>query len=312
MLRRKAYDRLMEWKSRPDHKCLLVKGQRQVGKTFIIMKFGEENYDSMMYVNLSNNELAKKVFDGNLDVETILSGLSLVLGTGMPEPGRTLIFLDEIQEHPRARGSLKQFTLDGRYDVIASGSLIDAVEYNDRTGTHPPIIPVGYEEHLTMYSLDFEEFLWAAGVQDSHISKVRGAIKEKGPVGEPYLSIMKAHFRDFMIVGGMPEAVDVFMRTKDYIAVAGILSEIEKSNRKDIEKYNSDINALKNERCYNSIPSQLGETNKRFTFSRIDGDGSRSAARKYRDNLLWIERSGIGNLCHSLRAIEGPLIARMD
>lgn len=196
MLRRKAYDRLLEWKSREGHRCLLVKGQRQVGKTFIIDAFARANYGHYAYLDLSMNVEARRIFERNLDVDTMVSAISLYADATLV-PGDSLVFLDEIQGCPRAREALKAFSLDGRYDVIASGSLVDAVGFEEGEA----LIPVGYEEHMTMHSLDFEEFLWANGGTEESISLVRGCIRDRTPIPEPFLNWMNDRFRDFMWSG---------------------------------------------------------------------------------------------------------------
>ncbi|MCL2051575.1 MAG: AAA family ATPase [Lachnospiraceae bacterium] len=153
MLKRKMYDDLLLWKSRPDKKCLVVKGARQVGKTFIIELFARENYRNAITINFVQNPAYKAIFDGDLDIETLIKQISLRIPGVKLVPGETLLFLDEIQDCPAARTALKFLTQDGRFDVIASGSLL-GINYKE-----VPSYPVGYVEHLEMYSLDFEEFL---------------------------------------------------------------------------------------------------------------------------------------------------------
>lgn len=310
MLRRKAYQNLMDWKNRKGHKCLLVRGQRQVGKTYIIDLFARENYSNYVYMDLSKDESMRNAFSGNLDVDSIVNAIGIYRGFSDLVPGETLIFMDEIQSCPRARESLKSFSLDGRYDVIASGSLIDAI--HDPADGRAPLLPVGYEEHMRMYSLDFEEFLWSRGMTDGIIDEIRSRIRDGKPLGTAYLNALNNHFRDFMIVGGMPAAVSAFSEEGSYASASAIVSDIIETNRQDMMKYNDGINGIKITRCFDSIPSQLSDTNKKFMYSRIDGEGSRSAARKYSDNMLWIERSGIGNYCHRLRTLEVPLEANSD
>lgn len=305
MLRRKAYDRLLEWKSREGHRCLLVKGQRQVGKTFIIDAFARANYGHYAYLDLSMNVEARRIFERNLDVDTMVSAISLYADATLV-PGDSLVFLDEIQSCPRAREALKAFSLDGRYDVIASGSLVDAVGFEESEA----LIPVGYEEHMTMHSLDFEEFLWANGGTEESISLVRGCIRDRTPIPEPFLNWMNDRFRDFMMVGGMPAAVVAFTETGQYSDAGIVLDGIILSTKGDMQKYNGRTDRVRIEECFDSIPGQLSETNKRFLYSRIDGSGSRNAARRYADGLLWIKRAGIGNLCYALREMSPPLWMR--
>ena len=304
MLKRKAYDRLMEWKNR-DHRCLVVKGQRQVGKTFIIEKFGRDNYEHVVSFNLSESMEVRTAFDGNLDVDTVIRNLMLYHDPDDFVPGSTLIFLDEFQECPSARTALKFFSIDGRYDVIASGSLLgvdisrdDAVE---------PLVPTGYEEHMTMHSLDFEEFLWACKVPQAAIDHVKECIRDRKPIDAPVLERMSSLFRDFMIVGGMPDAVTAFLVSKNYAEPGEVQKRILDTIEKDINRYNRGVEKDKTLECFLSIPTQLSDSNKKFTYSRIGGQESRKAEDTYRENLLWIKGAGIGNFCYALRSVEPPL-----
>ena len=310
MLKRKIYDRLLEWKSKPRHLPLLIKGQRQVGKTYIIRAFGEENYDHVVYIDFVRFPSLCRLFSGDLDITTLENVLSARFGDDSLVPGSTLIFFDEIQECPRARISLKTFAEDGRYDVIASGSLIDVKE--DETCT---FLPVGYEERMTMYGLDFEEFLWATGTRDSMIDELRTSIRDKVPLNDAYYDSFDSRFRDFMLVGGMPAAVQAFVDTGSYREVRLVMDGIVSTVREDIGKYCSGVGRIKVEACFDSIPYQLAQSNKKFMYTNIgkelpeddetveDGSGrtaSRMASREYGDSLMWIKRAGIGNYCYGL------------
>lgn len=307
VLRRKIYDQLLEWKGRR-HKSLLIKGQHQVGKTYIIREFGKKNYEHFIEVNFSEQSDTSNDFEGNLDVDTLISLLSVRFGSENIVPGSTLIFFDEIQECPRARTSLKYFTEDGRFDVIASGSLIDAATDESRT-----MIPVGYEETMIMRSLDFQEFLWAMGVPDRMISDIRGSIRGCRPLNAGFLKAMESKFRDFMIVGGMPESVAAFVDTKNYDISHGIADQIMQSMYNDVGKYNSGRNRIRIESCLRSIPTQLAQSNRKFMYTRIDsGLESRKAASYYSDSLSWIERAGIGIWCYALTSPEKPLESFLD
>ena len=308
MLKRKIYNELMEWKSRKDHNCLLVKGQRQVGKTYIIKKFASDNYEKLVYMDFSLQKDLHQAFDSNLDVDTIVRNLKLFLDPKNFVPYKTLIVFDEIQACPRARESLKSFSIDRRYDVIASGSLLDVV---DRKRTEA-LIPVGYEEPLTMYGLDFEEFLWAKGIPDEIIEEVRDCIRSCKPFNSAFLKAMEDAFRDYCLVGGMPQAVVGYLETDDYTVAGDVLDRIIESSVDDIRKYNDGRDALKIEHCFRSIPSQLSQSNKRFMFSRLDDDRPRTASRKYSDSLLWVLKAGLASPCLQLDSPEIPLIAHCE
>jgi hypothetical protein len=314
MLRRKISDALLDWKNRP-HKCLLLKGQRQVGKTYSVLEFARSNYANYVEYNLSTDRSSRHIFEGDLDVDTLISAMRLFSPDVDIQPGSTLIFIDEIQEFPRAKEALKSFTIDGRYDVIASGSMLGVdipKDPNDEgawksEGDTEPMEPSGYDEHMTMYALDFEEFCWANGIREDSIEHLRKCIREKREIGPAFMDIFSKLFRDFMLIGGMPEAVQTFIDTKDYAKVGRIQNDLIESCHKDINRYNKGIDRVKVLECFESIPAQLSSSNKKFLYSRVDGGKSRNSAVKYKGNLLWIEGAGYGNLVRSLSSIERPL-----
>lgn len=318
MLRRKVYDALLEWKGR-DHRPLLIKGQRQVGKTSIVEAFARENYDHLVEVDLSTNREVRSVFDGDLDADNVIRGLKLHFDPDDFVPGSTLIFLDEIQDCPRARTALKQLCIDGRFDIIASGSLLGVTDRRarpagrseeERAEEPPPLLPMGYEEHLTMYSMDFEEFLWSRRYPQWAIDEARGCIRDGSSMDRNVLETMSRHFRDYMIVGGMPAAVDAFSKDGDYSSAGKVLDGIIATCRNDINRYNNPSDAAKTSDCFDSIPSQLSESNKKFTYSRVsEGRGS---AEKYGECLGWIRDAGYGNFCYNVRSPEHPLAGRVD
>jgi len=208
MLRRKIYDVLAEWKGRR-HKALVISGQRQVGKTYIVREFAKAEYDNIMELNFAENPQDREIFEGSLSADSIIARMSVSYPDIDINPGRTLIFLDEIQDCQEAYASLKYFTDDGRYDVIASGSLLGIRMPNISDSEDDPdvLIPMGYEECLTMYALDFEEFLWAKGIKESIISEVKECIRRKRPMDDVVLDRFNGYYREFMITGGMPESV---------------------------------------------------------------------------------------------------------
>ena len=314
MLRRKISDKLVEWKNR-QHKCLIVKGQRQVGKTFSIVEFAKANYENYVEYNLSTNKSSRHIFEGNLDVDSLISAMRIFSPNVDIQPERTLIFIDEIQEYPRAKEALKSFTLDGRYDVIASGSMLGIDIPKNRmdedswktSDEDEPLEPMGYNEQITMYALDFEEFSWANNIKDDEICRLRECIKDKKELGPAFMDVFDRLFRDFMLVGGMPEAVQAFVDTGDYALVGRIQRDLVESCQKDINRYNTGIDRVKALECFDSIPAQLSGSNKKFMYARVDGGKSRNSAMKYKGNLLWIEGAGYGNLVRSLSSIERSL-----
>lgn len=312
MLKRKVYDTLLEWKNRK-HKCLFIKGQHRVGKTSIIEKFGHENYEHFVSFNFSEEADIHSIFRGNLDADFVIRGMMLYRNPDDFHPGSTLILLDEIQECPEARTALKFLTIDGRYDVIASGSLpgvdIPRKKFKEN-GAIRPLVPTGYEEHIEMHSLDFEEFLWANNISEDIIERVKTSIREKRVIDKAVYERFESLFRDYMVVGGMPESVEAYILSKNYAAPDKVLKDIVDCISLDINRYNSGVDCDRTLECFRSIPSQLADTNKKFMYSRISGGKSRKSSDTYSENLLWIKGAGIGNFCYSLNTVESPLVLK--
>lgn len=304
MLERKILDRLKEWKSR-GHSSLVIKGQRQVGKTFIVRRFGEESYEHFVELNLDANPTLRSAFDDDRNVDAILMRLEVLIGSEDLVPGSTLLFLDEIQSCPKAYSSLKAFTMDGRFDVIASGSLLGV----DQTAgdNQDALQPVGYVEHMTMYSLDFEEFVWSRGISRRSVDFIRESIASKHPLGDAILSRMNSLFHEFMAVGGMPAAVQMLSDTNSLDKAGKVISDIIEECKRDINRYTDANEKGKTLECFLSIPSQLAETNTRFEYSRISGGKSRKSRDTYHENLLWIKDAGYGNFCYALTEPSMPL-----
>ena len=228
MLKRKIYGRLLEWKAqrRKENikKCLLVKGARQVGKSFIIREFGQREYESFIYIDFFRQPDLKYIFDGELTPEEILKRITAHIREFRLVPGSTLIFLDEIQRCGNARTAIKFLADDMRFDVISSGSLMGLTygEDDDETTEVPASVPVGYETQMTLYSLDFEEFLWAYGYDDSAVSVLRSYFESGETIPEVIHQKYESLFREFMVVGGMPEVVADFAVHKDFNRVDSI------------------------------------------------------------------------------------------
>lgn len=318
MLKRKAYNRLMEWKANGT-RPLIVKGQRQVGKTYIIEHFAKDNFQTYVYADLSKDVAFRSIFEsGDLTIESILLSIRVSRGIDL-DPSTTLIFLDEVQDCPQAISALKTFAIDGRYKVIASGTPLGVTEsMHEKDGRKiPPLSPMGYVESMTMNSLDFEEFLWANRIPDEAISRIRECIKERKTLEDPIQRRISELFRIFQIVGGMPASVSAYLNdVSSFASSCRELNYILSECKSDITKYSSRIDSNKTAECFDSIPSQLMQTNKRFHYSRINAvDGSskntRMAADRYMENLLWIKNAGYGNFCYGLRQIASPLAGQI-
>ena len=298
MLRRKIYDELIQWKSREDKRCLLVKGARQVGKTFIIELFARENYKHRTVINFDKNPAYKAIFNGDLDAETLIKQISLRVPNAELVPNETLLFLDEIQSCPKARAALKFLTQDGRFDVIASGSML-GINYKE-----VPSYPVGSVEYLDMHSLDFEEFLWANGVLPDSIEDIRECFAQTKPVPAAMHERMMELFKEYIVVGGMPRAVSEFVITHNFRNVLKIQKAIISDYADDIGKYAEGAEKAKARACFLSIPKHLSKNYKKFQYSIVESGGT---ARKFGGSLMWLYDAGIINFCHNLAIPELPL-----
>ncbi|MDR0856001.1 MAG: AAA family ATPase [Clostridiales bacterium] len=299
MLRRKLSDTLLAWKNRKDkHMCLIVKGARQVGKTFIIKDFAEKHYKSTIYINFEETPSLKEIFSGDLDIETLRKQITLYIGSAVLIEGDTLIFLDEIQSCPVARTALKFFAIDGRYDVVASGSLL-GINYKE-----VPSYPTGYEEAVEMHSLDLEEFLWAYGVNAEAVASLQAYFDSGKPLPEAMHKRMISILREYIVVGGRPAVVNDFMKSHDFNAVLRAQRAIIESYKNDIAKYAPYAEKVKAHDCFASIPRQLAKEYKKFRYALVDKKGT---ARKYEGSLMWLYDAGIINFCNNLTTAELPL-----
>ena len=301
LLKRKIEQDLIKWKNTKNHKPLIVKGCRQCGKTYSVKKFAEENYKYVVYINFFSNPDYVSVFSGSLEVDNLTIMMSAVLGPNvMFVPNETVIILDEIQECPEARTALKFFKTDGRYDVIGTGSLLGVKGY----GKEPKSVPVGYETVITMYPLDFEEFLWANGINEMLIEKLKEHLIAKTPVEEALHNRYRQLLLQYVAVGGMPDVVQTFVDTKQMNTVLQMQRDIVRSYEDDMVKYaNSKDKSLIKE-CFQSIPKQLAKENKKFQYSVIKKG---STASRFAGSLQWIEDAGIITRCYNIFNTELPL-----
>ena len=297
MLTRKITTQLQAWLSRDDRKSLVVKGARQVGKTFSIELFARMNYESYIYINFEETPSLKRIFEGDLDTTTLIKQITLHVPGASIIPRRTVIFLDEIQSCAGARTALKFLTQDSRFDVIASGSLL-GINYGEVSS-----FPVGYTDQIEMHSLDFEEFCWAMGVSQSTLDDLQGYYKRREPVPEATHVKMMQLFREYIVVGGMPAAVASFAEKGDFGEVLRIQRAITSDYLDDIAKYAKDSEKAKARACFLSLPRQLAKDYKKFQYSVVDKKGS---ARKYEGSLMWLLDAGIVSFCYNLGRMELP------
>ena len=283
------------------HKPLIIKGCRQCGKTFSVLEFAKKNYKHVVYLNFFENPDYASVFSGSLEVDNIIMMLSALLGKGAVfEAGETVLILDEIQDCPDARTALKFFRLDGRFDVIGTGSLLGVKGY----GKEPKSIPVGSETVIDMYPLDFEEFLWANEIEEPVIELLKKNLDAETPVPEALHHRMRQLLLQYTVVGGMPEAVQEFVNTKQMNEVLRIQRDIVRSYEDDMVKYAEKKDKSRIRECFQSIPKQLSKENKKFQYSVVKKG---STASKYEGSLQWIEDAGIITRCYNLSITELPL-----
>lgn len=308
MLKRKMYQFLLDWKSKKGKECLLIKGARQIGKTFIVKEFGQNEYKSFIEINFLKTPGLKEIFEGDLSADEIYKRMSAHLPGTRFAKGSTLVFLDEIQKCAHARTALKFLAEDGRYDVIASGSLL-GLHYGqdaDEEVEEVESIPVGFERHVMMYSMDFEEFLWAYGYGSDTIEYLRSFYDKREKVPADINEKFESIFREYMVVGGMPEAVQKFVDTKDYNEVQIIQEKILDSYDDDIASHAKGPEKVKIRACYDSLPRQLARENKKFKYSEVEKRGN---ARKFSDSITWLKDSNLVHVCYNVYEPYLPLIA---
>ena len=297
MLYRKAYDRLLEWKSQPKKKALCIMGARQIGKTTVIRQFGKDNYECFVEINFITNTDAAKIFEGNLDANTIITNLTAYTRKPMV-PGKTLVLLDEIQACPEARTAIKFLVEDGRFDYIESGSLL-GVKYKEVRS-----YPVGFEELYQMYPMDLEEYLWANGVQKSTIQYLKNCYENGTPVTDAIHQTMNKLFYSYIVVGGMPDVVQTYVDTHDIARVITRQNEILELYRLDIAQYAQDNEKIKVRAIFDSIPSQLNDKKRRFILTALDPNGRQL---RYVDSFNWLADAGVALPCYNVVEPQTPL-----
>lgn len=302
-MKRKIELYLLEWKNKKDHLPLVVKGARQIGKTYSIEKFASENYKHLIEINFSTNEAFMNIFEDGYNVDSIIKNISLIMPDAVFESGNTLIFFDEIQLCSKGMTSLKQFKLDGRFDVICSGSLM-GINYNEIQ-----LNSVGYKEDYEMHSMDFEEFLWAKGYKSEQINDLLNHIINVKPFSDIEMKIYKDCFYDYLITGGMPAIVKKYIENKNFSGILQMQKQLLSDYEEDITKYAKGLEKGKILNVYRNIPYFLGKESKRYQITKI----SKSArTRDYIGAFEWLSNAGIINICYCLNSLELPLSGNYD
>ena len=297
MLYRKAYDKLKTWKEQKNGTALCIQGARQIGKTTVVREFGKQEYGCFLEFNFIADAAVSHVFDGSLDADTIIEGLTALARKPLI-PGDTLILFDEIQECPNARTAIKFLVEDGRFDYVETGSLLGVKNKAVRS------LPVGFEETYTMYPMDFEEFMMANGVQQSTIDGLRKAYEDRKPVSELIHSTMNKLFYSYIIVGGMPKVVQTYVESHDIGRVIKEQNDIINLYRQDISKYADENDRPKIRAIYDSIPSQLNDKNRRFKLSSLKPT---ARLNRYEDSFNWLIDAGVANPCYNVEEPKAAL-----
>lgn len=301
MLKRKIENQLLAWKNSEKRKPLIIYGMRQCGKTYSVINFAKKYYDNVCYINFQTNPEYEKIFEGSLDVDDIILKIKVSLKEKVNFiPNKTVIIFDEIQMVPRARMAFKFLNIDGRFDIIATGSLLGVKGY----GKENISIPVGYETSINMYPLNFEEFLVANDIDEDIIAEMKKCLANKTRMMDAIHSRMNELLKLYIVTGGMPEAVQEYVNTKDLDRVQDIQHDIINSYKDDMVKYAENTDRGKIRECFESIPLQLAKDNKKFQYSYIR---KKSTAKDYIGSIQWIEDAGIINRCYNISSLELPL-----
>ena len=303
LLKRKADSFLKDWKNNPDRKPLIIKGARQIGKTHSIECFAKQNYKSVIQINFVEQPKYKDIFEDGFDVNTILKNISMLRPDWTFIPGETLFFFDELQACPNCATSLKFFKLDGRFDVICSGSLM-GINYREIESNS-----VGYKEDFEMYSMDFEEFLWAKGYSEEFIEELYLHMLEVKPLTSLQMDILFDLFRDYATIGGMPEVVKTYVQNKNFSGTLSIQKQLLRDYEEDITKYVEGLDKAKVKAVYNHISTFLAKENKRFQITKI---GRNARNRDYIGCVEWLSDAGVINVCYCLNQPELPLKGNYD
>jgi hypothetical protein len=302
-LKRKIDTFLKEWKENPDRKPLIVKGARQIGKTESICQFAKINYESVININFVEEPKYKTITSDGYKAADIVKNISMLDPSKKFIESKTLIIFDEIQEFPDIATSLKFFKLDGRFDVICSGSML-GINYKKIESNS-----VGYKTDYEMHSMDFEEFLWAKGYDNDFILTILNHMKTLTPFNDAELSVLNSMFIDFCILGGMPAVVREYIEKGTFENSLETQRQLIEDYKEDIRKYAKGLDQGRILNVFNHIPAQLAKENKKFQISKV-AHGARF--KDYRGCIEWLADSGIINICYQLGFPELPLKGNID
>lgn len=302
-LKRKVDNYLLNWKTDPNKKPLIIKGSRQVGKTESITRFGHLNYKSIIYINFVEEPNYKMITTDGYKAQDIIRNISRIDPSKQFIENDTLIIFDELQDFPDIATSLKFFKIDGRFDVICSGSLL-GINYQSIESNS-----VGYKTDYEMFSLDFEEFLWAKGYDESTIQEMLEHMIQLKSFNEIEMSIYSSLFLDFCILGGMPAVVREYIEKGTFEGSIDIQKQLVADYKEDIRKYADGMDQTRITNVFNHIPFQLAKDNKKFQITKV---ASNARFRDYRGCIEWLKDAGIINICYCMQFPELPLKGNYD
>ena len=301
--KRKIDDFLQEWKADAKHKPLIIKGARQIGKTESILHFAKQNYKNIIYINFALEKKFMQILADGYDVESVTRNITLADPSIQFIPKESIILFDEIQEHPDVATTLKSFHRDGNYDVICSGSML-GINYK-RIHSNS----VGSKTDYEMFSMDFEEFLWAKGYREEQIASILSHMLENKPFNENELSIFKELFLTYSVLGGMPDVVKQYLETGTFSGTLDLQNQIRLDYEEDVRKYAEGLDQTKIISVYRSIPAQLAKENKKFQFNKV---AKNARSREYSGCIDWLKDAGIIMECNCLQFPELPLKGNIE
>ena len=301
--RRKIDYYLNEWKADKAHKPLIIKGARQIGKTESIMHFARGNYENVIYINFALEKKFLQILADGYDVASVIRNISLVDPSLKFLPGKTVIIFDEIQDNPDVATTLKSFKIDGSYDVICSGSML-GINYKKIHSNS-----VGYKTDYEMYSMDFEEFLWAKGYSQEQIDSILGHMVGNKPFNDNELAVFKKMFLDYCVLGGMPDVIKTYLETGTFSGTLAVQEQIRLDYEEDVRKYAEGLDQAKIISVYRSIPAQLAKENKKFQFNKVEKN---ARSREYTGCIEWLKDAGVIIECNCLHFPELPLKGNIE
>ena len=301
--RRKIDEYLKNWKADPDHKPLIVKGARQIGKTESILHFARAYYENVVYINFALEKKFMKILADGYDVGSVIQNISLADPSKKFIPDKTIILFDEIQDNPDVATTLKSFKIDGRYDVICSGSML-GINYKKIHSNS-----VGAKTDYEMFSMDFEEFLWAKGYSQDQIDSIPDHMVKNQPFNDNELAVFKKLFLDYCVLGGMPDVVKIYLETGTFSGTLDAQEQIRLDYEEDVRKYAEGLDQTKIISVYRSIPAQLAKENKKFQFNKIEKN---ARSREYTGCIEWLKDAGVVIECNCLQYPELPLKGNIE